>query len=38
MMRRRMSKRASKRMFRGTSGNTRAINISPMVMRGGFRL
>lgn len=37
-MRRRISRRASRRKFRNTSGNTRAINISPKVMRGGFRL
>lgn len=37
-MRRRMSRRASRRKFRKTSGNTRSINISPKVMRGGFRL
>lgn len=37
-MRYRISRSASKRKFRVTSGNTRAINIFPQVMRGGFRL
>lgn len=37
-MRKRMSKRASARKFRKTTGLTRAINIDPRVMRGGYRL
>lgn len=37
-MRKRISRRISKRKFRNTSGNTKAINIFPQVMRGGFRL
>lgn len=37
-MRRPMSRRASKRKFKALSGNTRAINIAPVVMRGGYRL
>lgn len=37
-MRKRMSKRRSKRLFKRSSGNTRAINVRPKVMRGGFRL
>lgn len=37
-MRYRKSKAASKGLFRATSGNTRAINLFPNVMRGGYRL
>lgn len=37
-MRRGISRGASKRKFKALSGNTRAINIAPQVMRGGFRL
>lgn len=37
-MRKRMRKSVSRRKFRATSGNTRAINIFPTVMRGGYRL
>lgn len=37
-MRHRISRKASRRKFRKTSGNTRAINIDPQVMRGGYRL
>lgn len=37
-MRKRMSKQASKRLFHKTSGKTRGINLSPVVMRGGYRL
>lgn len=37
-MRRAMSRKASARKFRKLSGNTRAININPTVMRGGYRL
>lgn len=37
-MRYRLSKGRSKRKFRATSANTRAINIFPRVMRGGFRM
>ena len=38
MSRRRMSRGKSKRLFRGTADNTRAINVNPTVMRGGYRL
>lgn len=37
-MRRRMTKRGSKRLFKATTGRTRAINLSPVIMRGGYRL
>lgn len=37
-MRYKRSKASSKALFRATTGNTRAINIFPMVMRGGYRL
>lgn len=37
-MRRALSKSVSKRKFRNASGYTRAINVKPQVMRGGFRL
>lgn len=38
MARRSMSRRRSRRLFRGTADNTRAINVAPVVMRGGYRL
>uniref|UniRef100_A0AAU8AZF2 Capsid protein n=1 Tax=Dulem virus 199 TaxID=3145676 RepID=A0AAU8AZF2_9VIRU len=37
-MRRKMSSRGSKRLFTRTAGNTRAINLRAIPMRGGFRL
>lgn len=37
-MRYRIGRGASKRKFAATSGNTRAINIFPRVMRGGYRM
>ena len=37
-MRKAMSRKASRRKFRHLSANTRAINIAPKVMRGGYRL
>ena len=37
-MRKRLSKRKSRAKFRAGSGNTKAINVAPKVMRGGFRL
>lgn len=37
-MRRRLSRRASKRKFRNGAVNTKAVNISPRVMRGGYTL
>lgn len=37
-MRKRLSKRASKRKFRNGAVNTKAINVDPRVMRGGYRL
>lgn len=38
MARRPISRKRSKKLFKNTTGNTRAINIVPRVMRGGFRL
>lgn len=37
-MRKPMSKRSSKRLFRATGTNVKRINIDPPVMRGGIRL
>lgn len=37
-MRRSVSRSANSRRFKNLSGYTKAINISPRVMRGGFRL
>lgn len=37
-MRYKRSKSSSRAQFRNTTGNTRAINIFPQVMRGGYRL
>lgn len=37
-MRRKMSKRASRRLFTRTASNTRAVNLRAVPMRGGFRL
>lgn len=38
MSRRSMSRSASRRLFKRTGSNTRAINVSPMIMRGGYRM
>lgn len=38
MARRPVSFRASRRKFRKTSANTRALNVDARVMRGGYRL
>lgn len=38
MARHKMKRSKSRRVFRKTSGNTRAINLTPTVMRGGYRL
>lgn len=37
-MRKRLSRSASRRRFRKSSANTRALNVAAKVMRGGFRL
>lgn len=37
-MRYKRSKASSSAQFRRTTGNTRALNIFPTVMRGGYRL
>lgn len=37
-MRKKMSKRSSKRVFRATGSRMKAINVNPPVMRGGIRL
>lgn len=37
-MRYRVSKRRSKSKFRKETGKTNALNVAPVVMRGGYRL
>lgn len=38
MSRRRVNKNADRRKFRKTSINRKAINVSPVIYRGGIRL
>lgn len=38
MKRRKISKKASKRIFRRTADKTKKINVQPIPMRGGFRI
>ena len=37
-MRRRMTKRKDRNIFRATADKTRLVNLKPVVMRGGIRL
>ena len=38
MARKRVNKRRDRRIFKQTANKTKAINVSPKVMRGGIRL
>lgn len=38
MKRKKVSKKASKRIFRRTADKTKKINVQPIPMRGGFRI
>lgn len=37
-MNKRLSKKASKKLFKRTAVRTKAINVQPVTMRGGIRL
>lgn len=37
-MRKKLTRKGSRRLFRKTADKTKNINVKPMLMRGGFRM